>query len=46
MMDAMQGLYLYLDEWDDLGRNTSQIRRKMDPLFEDLKKYSDRWPRS
>lgn len=46
MMDAMQGLYLYLDEWDDLGRNTSEIRRKMDPLFEDLKKYSDRWPRS
>lgn len=46
MMDAMQGLYLYLDEWDDMGRNTSQIRKKMDPLFEDLKKYSDRWPRS
>lgn len=46
MMNAMEDLYLYLDEWDGMGRNTSEIRRKMDPLFEDLKKYSDRWPRS
>lgn len=46
MMDAMEDLYLYLDEWDGMGRNTSEIRKKLDPMFEDLKKYSDRWPRS
>lgn len=48
MIDAMQSVFWYLDEQAARGRVTpqySKIYDKMSTMFEELKKYSDRWPR-
>jgi len=43
MVDAALDIYWYLDEMDGYGNKTDAARKVIDPLFTELKRYSDRY---